>query len=121
MFLATVNQPRQLLYLTYIQHVTLQELERGRKDILALLDGVTTGFRVVADLNWLDRMDVECAAEIGRIMEFCEQRGVGQVVRIIPDPGKDIGLSILSLFHYRHNPHIVTCRSLAEAGKVLAL
>jgi hypothetical protein len=42
------------------------------------------------------------------------------VVRVIPDPQKDIGLNILSLFHYRRRVRIVTCKTLAEAMKALA-
>jgi hypothetical protein len=42
------------------------------------------------------------------------------VVRVIPDPQKDIGLNILSLFHYRKRVRIVTCETLDEARKVLA-
>ena len=121
MFLATVNQPKQLLYLSYIQQVGVEELKEGRTDIVALLAELRPGFRLVADLCWLENMDVNCATEIGKVMELCEQKGVGLVVRIIPNPEKDIGMSILSLFHYRRHPRIVTCKSVAEAGKLLGL
>jgi len=33
------------------------------------------------------------------------------VVRIIPDPRKDIGLNILSRFHYRRGSRFVTLRN----------
>jgi anti-anti-sigma regulatory factor len=101
--------------------VSAEELERGRKDIETLLAELTPGFRLVGDLSSLETMDASCAAEIGRAMELCEQKGVGLVVRIIPDPRRDIGMNILSLFHYRRHPRIVTCESLAEAGRLLAL
>jgi hypothetical protein len=39
---------------------------------------------------------------------------------VIPDPRKDIGFNILSLFHYRHDIHIVTCETLEEAKRALA-
>jgi hypothetical protein len=42
------------------------------------------------------------------------------VVRVIPDPRKDIGLNMLSLFHYRRGIRIVTCMTLEEATKTLA-
>jgi hypothetical protein len=44
---------------------------------------------------------------------------VEAVVRVIPDPQKDIGLNILSLFHYRRRVRIVTCATLGEAMKAL--
>ena len=119
MFLATISKPKQLLYLSFVSGVSVFDLEQGRKDMERLLDDLTSGFRVLADLSRLDAIDINCAKEIGKAMELCEQRGVGLVVRIIPDPGKDIGMNILSLFHYRHRPRIVTCQTLVEAGEIL--
>jgi hypothetical protein len=43
------------------------------------------------------------------------------VVRVIPDPTKDIGLNILSVFHYRHRVRVVTCQTMEEAARLLAL
>ena len=66
-------------------------------------------------------MQVACAAEIGKEMELFEQKEVGLVVRVIPDPTKDIGMNILSMFHYSHRPRTVTCRSMTEAAERLGL
>jgi hypothetical protein len=41
------------------------------------------------------------------------------VVRVIPDPHRDIGLQIMSYFHYKGDVRIVTCETLAEAAKTL--
>ena len=41
------------------------------------------------------------------------------VVRVIPDPYKDIGLNIVSLFHYPRRVRIVTCETLEEAMRAL--
>jgi hypothetical protein len=121
MFLATVNQPKQLLYLSFIQHVGLKELQRGHEDVVKLLAELPSGFRLLTDLSRLESMDLDCALEIGKEMELFEQKGVGLVVRVIPDPTKDIGMNLLSLFHYRHRPRTVTCRSMAEAAERLGL
>ena len=53
-------------------------------------------------------------------MDMCNEKGVEMVVRLIPDPHKDIGLNIMSLFHYRRRVRLVTCETLAEAMKILA-
>jgi hypothetical protein len=119
MFLATVNGPRQLLYLSFIGRVSVEELERGREDIVALLAELESGFRLLADLGRLESMDINCSREIGKVMELCGERGVGLVIRIIPDPDKDIGMSILSVFHYQPRPRIVTCKTFAEVEDVL--
>jgi hypothetical protein len=41
------------------------------------------------------------------------------VVRIIPDPSKDIGLNILSIVHYRGTVQVITCETALEAWRVL--
>ena len=121
MLLTTISKPKQLLYFTYIGDVSVEELKQGLSEIVTLLDDLSSGFRVLADLRGLDRMDPKCAKEIGKAMELCDQKGVGLVVRIIPDPQKDIGMNILSIFHYHSRPRIVTCETLVEAGEVLGL
>jgi hypothetical protein len=54
-------------------------------------------------------------------MDLCDQHGVGLVIRVIPDPAKDIGLNILSIFHYPHHPRTVTCKAMNEAARLLSI
>lgn len=121
MLLATANKSKQLLYLQYIQHVTVEELKKCRQEIEELLLDLGGGFRVIADLAHLDTMEANCAGEIGKIMELCEHKGMEMVVRIIPDPAKDIGFNILSVFHYHRRHRTVTCENLLEAAEILSL
>jgi anti-anti-sigma regulatory factor len=121
MFLAASNKSKRLLYLSYIQHVRAEDLKRGREDVAALLADLPPDFRLLTDLSQLESMDVTCAAEIGKVMELCDRKGVGLVVRVVPDPTKDIGLNILSGFHYQHRLPSVTCANMEEAAKLLFL
>ena len=121
MFLAALNKPKQLLHLNYIGHVRAEDLVRERDNAAALLAELPAGFRLLADLERLESMDPGCATEIGKFMELCDRKGVGLVVRVIPDPKKDIGLNILSLFHHAHRPRTATCRTMTEAARLLSL
>ena len=121
MFFITSNKPKQLLYFSFIGKVEVEELARGVSDLVALLAELEPGFRVLGDLERLESMCVGGSAEIGKAMELCDQKGVGLVVRVIPDQTKDIGFGILSLFHYRQAPRTVTCKTMAEAAKLLGL
>ena len=78
-----------------------------------------SGFRLLADLTELESMDVACAPFIEKAMELCNQKGASMVVRVIPDPRRDIGLQIMSIFHYRGDVKIVTCETLAQAKEIL--
>lgn len=121
MFLATSNKNKRLLCMNYIQQVQPEELELARDDVKALLAELTPGFRLLADLSRVEFMNPECATEIGRTMELFDQVGVGLIVRVIPDPGKDIGMNILTAFHYPHHPQIVTCVTLVDAFRALSI
>jgi hypothetical protein len=120
MFLVSSNKHQRLLCFSYVQRVLPEELVRAREDVRALLTDLAPGFRLLADFSQLEAMDPECVTEIGRTMELLDQSGVGLVVRVIPDPIKDIGMNILTIFHYPHHPRIITCETLAEALRKLA-
>lgn len=121
MFLATSNKARQLLCLSYIDVVNPDQLARGRADALELLGDLAPGFRLLVNLSQLKSMEVECLQEIGSLMEIFDRAGVGRVVRVVPDASKDIGLNILTVFHYAHHPPVITCQSMTEAARVLEL
>ena len=84
------------------------------------LQHLQSEFKLLVDLTDLQSMDLGCATSIGEIMDVCNAYGVAIIIRIIPEPSRDIGLQIMSLFHYRNNVQTITCSSAAEANKVLA-
>ena len=121
MLLVTSNKSRQLLCLSYLGSVRKREFERSGEDLAAQLRELPPGFRLLADFSRLDLMELDCAPQLGRMMDLIGQAGVGLVVRVIPDKGKDIGMNILTVFHYRHRPRVVTCKNMVEAAKALGL
>ena len=120
MVLVTANKRKQLLFVSYIGKVTPEELVRGRADLEASLADMQPGFRLLVDLSQLTVMGLDCVEEVGRNMELFDRSGVGTVVRVVPDPYKDIGMNILTLFHYSHHPRVVTCDNMNE-GVTVAL
>ena len=55
-----------------------------------------------------------------KIMDALAEKGVASVSRVIPDPHKDIGLNILSQFHYGPEIKIATFETLADALQSMA-
>ena len=84
-----------------------------------LVNHLKPGFLLLTDLTHLDSMDASCAPVIGTIMDLCRERGLAAVVRVIPDPEKDIGLDLISRFHLYPQVKTQTHKSLAEAIKSL--
>lgn len=114
-----VDEPKRLLVILYRGHVAAEETEKGLNDVRSGLAKLKSGFRVLVDLTKLDRMDVGCAPFIEKAMDLCNEKGASTVVRVIPDPHRDIGLQIMSIFHYRGDVRIITCQSLADANEIL--
>ena len=119
MVLTTSNKSRRLLVITFGGHVTADEIRAGHDDARALVSEFHDGFRVLSDLERLEVMDTDCAQEIGRMMDVFKEAGLERVFRVIPDEKKDIGLNILSVFHYGRKLRTVTYPSMVEAIKAL--
>jgi hypothetical protein len=110
---------RKLLTVTYCGQVVPGEFEPALKQIEYGLARLEPGFRLLTDLGGLESMDVACAPLIDKAMDLIDCRGVSMVVRIVPDPKKDIGFRVMSYFHYRPDVAIVTCETMEEATRVL--
>jgi anti-anti-sigma regulatory factor len=114
-----VDEPKRLLVIRYRGVVKAEETEKGLEQIRNGLSKLQSGFRLLADLTELESMDTACAPFIEKAMDLCNQKGASMVVRVIPDPRRDIGLQIMSAFHYRGDVKIVTCETLAQADDLL--
>lgn len=121
MVLATCNQAKRLLFLSYIGQVRRSDLESSRDDLKALVAELSPGFLLLVDFTSLESMKLDCTEVLGEFMKLMDQNGVSTVVRVIPDPKKDIGMNILTVFHYKKRPRLVTCQTLREAAEMLAL
>ncbi len=110
----------QLLTIRYRGYVRSSAVTRCANQVKAALGKLRPNFRLLVDLTELETMETDCASALREIMQLCEKSGVGQVVRAIPDPRRDIGLGIMSYFHYGPNVRIATCTTIAEANEILA-
>jgi hypothetical protein len=88
--------------------------------IRKLLQDVAPGFHALADFRWLESMDPAAARHIAEIMDALAEKNITSVTRVMPDPRKDIGLNILSQFHYGPNVSIATFETLADAIQSIA-
>jgi hypothetical protein len=110
---------RNLIEVRYAGHVRPPEVVAVLGKVTTLLPTFRPGFTFLADLSALESMDVECGLPISQLMDLCNAAGIGTVVRIIPDPRKDIGLKILSIIHYRRGVRVLTFQDGAEARRAL--
>ena len=120
MYAVELDRSKSLLVISGSQRVTAEQAKLGAGRVRELLQGVAPGFRVLADFRWLDSMDSAAARHIADIMDALAEKGVASVTRVMPDPHKDIGLNILSQFHYGSEIQIATFQTLADALQSMA-
>src|SRR3954470_8221260 len=120
MYAVELDGSKRLLVISAAQKVTAEEAKMVAKRIGEVLQDIAPGFRVLADFRGLESMDSAAARHIAKIMDTLAEKNVASVTRVMPDPHKDIGLNILSQFHYGPEVTITTFETLADAVQSLA-
>jgi anti-anti-sigma regulatory factor len=115
MYSVEIDRSKRLLVINALQRVTAEEAKLVAQQVRELLHDAAPGFRVLADFRWLESMDPAAAPHVAKIMDTLAEKGVSSVTRVMPDPHKDIGLNILSQFHYGPEIQIATFETLADA------
>jgi hypothetical protein len=108
-----------IIRMWYRGHVAAAEMKAFEEDVMALLPQARKGFTVLTDLSGLDSMELDCMSSLTKAMDEFKAKGIGAVVRIVPDPSKDIGFNILSVVHYRRGVRVVTCQTAEEAERAI--
>jgi len=120
MYAVELDRSKRLLVISAVRKVTAEEAKLAAEQIRDLLREVAPGLHLLADFRWLESMDSAAARHIAKIMDALAEKKVASVTRVIPDPHKDIGLNILSQFHYGPDVTITTFETLADAVQSIA-
>jgi hypothetical protein len=120
MFAVEADTTRQLLVLSIVGTVTIEEAKEAVGRVREKLEEMAPGFVGLADFRWLESMASAAVPCIAEIMDAFAAKEVSAVVRVVPDRRRDIGLNILSPFHYGPNVRLLTFETLADAIQALA-
>jgi len=120
MFSIEANDDERLLKINWLGHVDSDEMRRCADEIGVTASKMRPGFRVLVDMSDLESMDYAGAPYIGLVMDLCVAKQVEHVVRVIPNPHKDIGLNIMSYLRYRSKVRVTICENMAKAMQRLA-
>ena len=120
MYAVELDRSKRLLVISGAERVTAHQVKAASQRVREVLHDVAPGFRVLVDFRWMNSMESEVAPHLAEIMETLTEKGVASVARVVSDPHKDIGLNILSLFHYGANVKIATFETLADAVQDIA-
>lgn len=114
MFHAEADPTKNLLTFSFSQHVTSEETRRWKSELPEMLARLKPGFKLLSDFSGVESIDLACAPDIEEVMTLLNKAGIVKVVRIISHPRQDIGMSIMSLFHYRRCISIISCETLEQ-------
>jgi anti-anti-sigma regulatory factor len=120
MYAVELDRSKRLLVISAAQRVAAREVKAVAQRVREVLRDVAPGFHVLADFRWLESMDSAAAQHLAEIMDALAEKEVASVTRVMPDPRKDIGLNILSPFHYGRDVTITTFETLADAVQSIA-
>jgi len=120
MYAVELDRSKRLLVISAAAKITAEEAKMAAQRIREVLRDVAPGFHALADFRWLESMDPPAAQHIAAIMDALAEKNVASVTRVMPDPHKDIGLNILSQFHYGADVKIATFETLADAVEDIA-
>ena len=120
MFVVEIDSSRRFVVISVAGHVTAEEARDTAQRVREVLVDAEPGFVALADFRWLDSMTTGAAEFIAEIMDAFAAKKVSAVVRVVPDPHKDIGLNILSQFHYGPEIKLMTFETLADAVTSIA-
>ena len=120
MYAVELDRSKRLLVISAVGHVTAQEVKAVAQSVREVLQQAAPGFHVLVDFRWLESMDSTAAPHLAEIMDALTEKSVGSVTRVFSDPRKDIGLNILSQFHYGPDVTITTFETLADAVQSIA-
>ena len=115
MYAVELDRSKRLLVISATARVTAEEAKMASQRIREVLRDVPSGFHALADFRWLESMDPAAVRHIAAIMDALAENKVASVTRVMPDPHKDIGLNIMSQFHYGTSVQIATFETLADA------
>lgn len=118
-FEAIVDPTGKSVRLHYSGDFSAAAMQAAAAKAEALLSTVKPGFKIFTNFKQVKSIDVDCVPHLTRMMDLCGAHGVSLIVRILPDPDRDIGINLLSIVHYRGKVKIVTVDTLAEAERAM--
>ncbi len=115
MIKASYDSQNNAVIIEFSGRIDAIQAERAIPEIQKIVPAAGKGFRVLTDLSKVKAIDLAIKPSVKKMMEFFNQRGAAEVIRVISDPMQDVGFNIMSPFHYSREVAIVTVASREEA------
>jgi hypothetical protein len=111
----TYDAAHNAVIMEFSGKVDVPQMEKLCRDLQKVVPENCGGFKLLTDLSGIDSVDLAVREPVKKLMDFLNLKGVKEIIRVIPDPSHDIGLNIMSHFHYSKDVQFVTVESREEA------
>lgn len=115
MYLLEIDHKHNRIHLMMSERFDAPQAESLLVDAQTRAEEMKAGFHVLCDLTTLEEFDPDAKATFRRFMDLMNRSGARKIIRIIPDPLDNFGLTVMSIFHYDDSVHIINCKTLKEA------
>lgn len=115
MYLLEIDHAQNRLHLMMSERFDAPQAESLLNEAQNRTQEMNDGFHVLCDLTTLEEFDPAAKAVFRRFMDLINKNGAHKIIRIIPDPLNNFGLTVMSIFHYDDSVRIITCKTLKEA------
>ena len=119
MLKANYDKEKNVVTVEFEGAVDTDQAEKFFPELHKMVPKDRKGFRLLTDFTLLEKIDIKVQDYIKKTMDFLNQQGVKEILRVVPTSDQDFGFNILSLFHYSRDIKSLTLKSRQEAEENL--
>jgi anti-anti-sigma regulatory factor len=114
------DRPHDAVIVEFAGDVDIAQARRSFGDVKKLVARHGKGFKVLVDFSSVATMDVDVEGEMKETMKFINAKGVGEIIRVLPDPELAVGFNYMSRFFYSKDVKLVNFTSREQAQQCLS-
>ena len=114
------DRPHDAVIVEFEGDVDLTQARRSFDDLRRLVAKHGKGFKVLVDFTSVATMDVDVEFLIKEAMQYFNAKGVGEIIRVLPDPEVAVGFNYISRFFYSKDVKLANFTSREQAQRSLS-
>lgn len=119
MYLLEIDRLHNRIHITLSGRFDAPQSKALLREMQSRSEELQADAHLLCDLTALTEFDPKARPYFRNLMDLCNATGIRKIVRVIPDPSDNFGLTLMSYFHYDASVAVITCSSFSEALKHL--
>lgn len=113
------DRPHDAVIVEFEGDIDLAQAQRSFGDLRKMVARHGKGFKVLVDFTSVATMDVDVEREIKEAMQYFNSKGVGEIIRVLPDPEVAVGFNYISRFFYSKDVKLINFTDRDQAHECL--